>query len=125
ILRERSQFGAINHFSEYLNPRTAQTPNQVDKSLQTTRRFDALKLWITLRSLGATRLGTMFDRVVELAEALGDEAALRSDLRLAAPVQLGTLVMRFEPGQRLRVARARALTDGIRQRPYQRGQAMI
>lgn len=125
ILREKSAFGAINHYAEYLNPRSAQTPNQVDKSLQTTRRFDALKLWITLRSLGAARLGAMFDRVIELAEALGHEVARRPDLRLAAPVQLSTLVVSFEPSQPLSVARSNALTDAIRQRLYQRGQAMI
>lgn len=127
ILRDKAALNAVTHYAEYLNPRSTatHTPNQVDKSLQTTRRFDALKLWITLRSLGATRLGTMFDRVVELAEALGDEVALRSDLRLAAPVQLSTLVISFEPGQRLPIARANALTDAIRQRLYERGQAMI
>ena len=42
-------------------------PNQVDKSLQTTRRFDALKLWLTLRMLGADGVGALFDPVVDLA----------------------------------------------------------
>ena len=42
--------------ADYLNPRTATVPNQVDKSLQTTRRFDALKLWMTLRTVGAERV---------------------------------------------------------------------
>ena len=39
-------------------------PNQVDKSLQTTRRFDALKLWLTLRIMGADGVGELFDEVV-------------------------------------------------------------
>jgi L-2,4-diaminobutyrate decarboxylase len=44
-----------------LNPEACPKPNQVDKSLQTTRRFDALKLWLTLRMLGADAIGAMFD----------------------------------------------------------------
>ena len=43
----------VTHHADYLNPERASVPNQVDKSLQTTRRFDALKLWLTLRILGA------------------------------------------------------------------------
>src|SRR5699024_6671124 len=35
ILRDKSSFGVINHYAEYLNPRSAHMPNQVDKSLQT------------------------------------------------------------------------------------------
>ena len=37
--------------------RTPRSPNQVDKTLQTTRRFDALKLWMTLRVMGADGIG--------------------------------------------------------------------
>ena len=32
--------------ADYLNPLENEEPNQVDVSLQTTRRFDALKLWV-------------------------------------------------------------------------------
>ena len=54
----------------YLNPRRMvqeRIPNQVDKSLQTTRRFDALKLWMTLRVMGADGIGQLFDEVCDLA----------------------------------------------------------
>ena len=46
------------YHADYLNPARMveqRIPNQVDKSLQTTRRFDALKLWLTLRVMGAGR----------------------------------------------------------------------
>ena len=47
----------VTWHADYLNPRGREEPNQVDKSLQTTRRFDALKLWTTLRALGADGIG--------------------------------------------------------------------
>ena len=70
-------------------------PNQVDKSLQTTRRFDALKLWLTLRILGADTVGDLFDQVVDLAaEAY---ALLDADPRFEVVTrpELSTLVFRL------------------------------
>ncbi|MFR0637010.1 pyridoxal phosphate-dependent decarboxylase family protein [Arthrobacter sp. LS16] len=128
ILARGRDFGCIAHYAEYLNPRSeaAGSANQVDKSLQTTRRFDALKLWTTLRTLGADRLGSMFDQVIELAEMAEREVALRDELRLAAPVQLSTLVFAFNPPHlSLPQAQKNQLADQIRHRLYASGEAMI
>ena len=54
-MRERPDLAPVAWHADYLNPEENAEPNQVDKSLQTTRRFDALKLWVTLRALGAGR----------------------------------------------------------------------
>lgn len=128
LLKDTHSFESITHFAEYLNPRSQaqQTPNQVDKSLQTTRRFDALKLWVTLRTLGAQRLGAMFDQVLKLAESLEAEISLRPQLTLEAPVQISTLVFRFTvPNAQLNQAEHNELTNQIRHRLYQTGEAMI
>lgn len=53
--------------AEYLNPADAPQRNLADFSLQTTRRFDALKLWVTLRTVGADAIGEAFDRCLQLA----------------------------------------------------------
>ena len=74
VVRDGATLAHVTHHADYLNPRTAVTPNQVDKSLQTTRRFDALKLWMTLRTMGPDLLGRYVDTVVELAAE--DEPAL-------------------------------------------------
>ena len=55
IVRDATALRHVTWHADYLNPEGATAPNQVDKSLQTTRRFDALKLWLTLRILGARR----------------------------------------------------------------------
>lgn len=74
-----------------------QIPNQVDKSLQTTRRFDALKLWMTLRVMGADGIGELFDEVCDLAAE--GHALLTADPRYEVVVepQLSTLVYRYVP----------------------------
>lgn len=128
VLRSAAAMESIAHYAEYLNPRAEAeaTPNQVAKSLQTTRRFDALKLWVTLRSLGAQRLGDMFDQVIALAEDAQQEVAMRAQLHMAADVQLSTLVFSFEdPQHPLDLAEHNALANQIRQRLYASGKAMI
>ncbi|WP_440101709.1 pyridoxal phosphate-dependent decarboxylase family protein [Glutamicibacter mishrai] len=128
IVRSGASFESIAHYAEYLNPaaEAAATPNQVSKSLQTTRRFDALKLWVTLRTLGASRLGEMFDQVIALAEDAQQEVAMRSQLHLVADVQLSTLVFFFEdPQHHLDLAGHNVLANQIRQRLYASGEAMI
>src|SRR5690606_15020480 len=70
LVRDASTLRHVTYYADYLNPARAAErgiPNQVDKSLQTTRRFDALKLWLTLRVLGADGLGELFDDVIDLA----------------------------------------------------------
>ena len=77
VVRDGATLGHVTHHADYLNPRTAVTPNQVDKSLQTTRRFDALKLWLTLRVTGADAVGEMFDEVIDRAHEVWE--VLRED----------------------------------------------
>ncbi|GAB3646802.1 pyridoxal phosphate-dependent decarboxylase family protein [Glycomyces tarimensis] len=95
IVRDRASLRHVTHHADYLNPAETVLPNQVDKSLQTTRRLDALKLWMTLRSLGPDRIGAMFDRVCDLASQTW--AHLEADPRFetAAPAsQLSTVLFR-------------------------------
>ncbi|RYJ00566.1 MAG: aspartate aminotransferase family protein, partial [Actinomycetales bacterium] len=70
IVRDAETMRHVTWHADYLNPKAAQLPNQVDKSMQTTRRFDALKLWTTLRMTGADAIGDMFDTTIDLAREL-------------------------------------------------------
>lgn len=68
IVNDKRYFGLITHYADYLNPQEHHEdgiPNQVNKSLQTTRRFDALKLWFTLRLMGKEELGSYIDKIIE------------------------------------------------------------
>jgi L-2,4-diaminobutyrate decarboxylase len=100
LVRDRTTLRHATYYADYLNPRRATTeriPNQVDKSLQTTRRFDALKLWMTLRVMGADGIGALFDDVVDLA-AEGWKL-LDADPRFEVVTRpaLSTLVFRWIP----------------------------
>lgn len=100
LVRDGATLRHATYHADYLNPRravTEQIPNQVDKSLQTTRRFDALKLWMTLRVMGADGVGELFDEVCDLARE--GFALLAADPRYDVVVepQLSTLVYRYIP----------------------------
>ncbi|MHA4814398.1 pyridoxal phosphate-dependent decarboxylase family protein [Streptomyces aculeolatus] len=100
LVRDRATLRHATYHADYLNPErmaAEQIPNQVDKSLQTTRRFDALKLWLTLRVMGADGVGSLFDEVCDLAGA--GWRLLDEDPRFEVVVrpQLSTLVFRYVP----------------------------
>lgn len=97
LVRRGDDLRHVTYHADYLNPRSAALPNQVDKSLQTTRRFDALKLWLTLRTMGAGAIGEYVDDVIDLAH-LG-HGLLRDDpdLEVRVAPTLSTLVFRFRP----------------------------
>jgi L-2,4-diaminobutyrate decarboxylase len=100
LVRDGRTLRHATYHADYLNPaRMAERriPNQVDKSLQTTRRFDALKLWMTLRIMGPAAIGAMFDEVVERAGAAGDLLAADARFELVTPSQLSTVVFRYLP----------------------------
>lgn len=100
LVRDGATLRHATYHADYLNPRRMvreRIPNQVDKSLQTTRRFDALKLWLTLRTMGADGIGELFDEVLDLAfEGWG---LLAADPRFDVVVEpaLSTLVFRYVP----------------------------
>ncbi|WP_406469679.1 lysine decarboxylase DesA [Streptomyces hirsutus] len=100
LVRDAATLRHATYHAEYLNPRrmvTERIPNQVDKSLQTTRRFDALKLWMTLRVMGADGIGRLFDEVCDLAR--DGWRLLAADPRFDVVVEpsLSTLVFRYVP----------------------------
>ncbi|HEY9393054.1 MAG TPA: pyridoxal-dependent decarboxylase, partial [Nocardioides sp.] len=82
-------------YADYLNPRESENPNQVDKSLQTTRRFDALKLWLTLRTMGPDQIGAYLETVIDLAREVYDILSVQPDIEVITPSQLSTVVFRY------------------------------
>ncbi|WP_282696276.1 aspartate aminotransferase family protein [Streptomyces sp. CC208A] len=100
LVRDGSALRHATYHADYLNPRRTvaeQIPNQVDKSLQTTRRFDALKLWMTLRVMGADGIGELFDEVCDLAAAGYELLAADPRYDVVVEPQLSTLVYRYVP----------------------------
>ncbi|HCK63826.1 MAG TPA: aspartate aminotransferase family protein, partial [Acinetobacter radioresistens] len=69
-------------------------PNLVSKSLQTTRRFDALKLWMTVESLGEELYGSMIDHGVKLTREVADYIKATDDLELLVEPQFASVLFR-------------------------------
>lgn len=100
LVRDAATLRHATYHAEYLNPRRMvqeRIPNQVDKSLQTTRRFDALKLWMTLRVMGADGIGELFDEVCDLAAEAWKLLAADPRFDVVVEPSLSTLVFRHIP----------------------------
>ncbi|WP_329470999.1 lysine decarboxylase DesA [Streptomyces sp. NBC_01723] len=100
LVRDAATLRHATYHAEYLNPRRMvqeRIPNQVDKSLQTTRRFDALKLWMTLRVMGADGIGQLFDEVCDLAAEGWRMIAADPRYDVVVEPSLSTLVFRYIP----------------------------
>lgn len=126
--KNKHHLKAVTHHADYLNPlsqRQEGTPNLVDKSLQTTRRFDALKLWLTLRVMGARSLGEGFDRVLHLARQTYMLLLSHPDIQVLHRPQLSTLVFRFKPEQIDDKSQLDRINISIRKALACSGEAMI
>ncbi|MDN7120783.1 aminotransferase class V-fold PLP-dependent enzyme [Nocardioides sp. ChNu-153] len=98
LVADRRTLRHVTHHAAYLNPASDvvdEIPNQVDKSLQTTRRFDALKLWTTLRALGPDRIGELLDTVIDLAARVREDLVGDPDFRVVPDGDLSTVLFRF------------------------------
>jgi L-2,4-diaminobutyrate decarboxylase len=98
LVRDVGHFDTIRLYADYLNPELRDEegiPNLVTTSLLTTRRFDALKLWISFQALGREKLVAMIDRTMALANHAAIVVRASRDLELVCEPQLSTIVFRY------------------------------
>jgi L-2,4-diaminobutyrate decarboxylase len=126
LLKDARQFRFLEMHTDYLNPESHErqgVPDLVSRSLATTRRFDALKLWISLQTLGREKLGAMIDRTFELAQHAARRIREARCLGLVHEPQLGCVVFRYLPEKR--EVDADRVNPEIRRRLLQEGSAVI
>jgi L-2,4-diaminobutyrate decarboxylase len=100
FVKDKHQFKDVTYHADYLNPLSQSqegTPNLVNKSIQTTRRFDALKLWLSLRVIGAQQLGDYFDQVLDIAEQAYYMLDNEPCIEVLHKPELSALVFRYLP----------------------------
>lgn len=101
IVKNKLHLNIIRHHADYLNPKEQDyeaLPAQINKSVtQSTRRFDALKLWFTLRLMGRQQLGAYTDTIIETAEEAASLIEEQEDFQLLSHSDLGVLVFRYYP----------------------------
>lgn len=102
ILRNKKHLDIIKHHADYLNPKEQnydELPAQINKSIvQSTRRFDALKLWCTLRYMGKEKLGQYTDTIIETTQQAAEQIAADQNFKLLCHSDLGVLVFRYTNG---------------------------
>ncbi len=126
LLRDARHFEHIKMHVDYLNPERheeAGIPDLVTTSLLTSRRFDALKLWISFESLGRDKLAEMIERTIALANHAAGLIRRTPLLQLMCEPQLSTVVFRMLPSGA--DSDADHLNTAVRQRLFDSGRAVI
>lgn len=100
LLKDEQNYRFMHYEAEYLNSAYDEehgVPNLVSKSLQTTRRFDALKLWMTIEALGEELYGSMIDHGVKLTRQVADYIKATDGLELLIEPQFASVLFRVVP----------------------------
>ena len=127
LLKDRSRFQLIKRHADYLNSEEDDLlgiPHLVHKSVQTTRRFDALKLFISLQAVGKKRFAEMIDHTIEVTREAAEWVRREEHLQLINdPPALNALVFRYVP--RHKTTDIHQINREIRQALLHRGKAVI
>ncbi|MEA5101157.1 aspartate aminotransferase family protein [Pantoea sp. S18] len=102
LLKDERHYELMRYQAAYLNSEfdeEAGVPNLVSKSLQTTRRFDALKLWMGLEALGQKQYAAIIDHGVTLAQEVAKYVTSEPRLELVMQPQLASVLFRYRPEQ--------------------------
>lgn len=126
LLRDAQSFDHIKMHADYLNPEHHEeegVPDLVTTSLLTSRRFDALKLWISFQALGRERLAQMIERTIEIANHAAAVIRKTPQLELMCEPQLSTAVFRVVPASSK--MNADEVNTRVRQHLFDSGRAII
>ncbi|MCR6637575.1 MAG: pyridoxal-dependent decarboxylase [Sporocytophaga sp.] len=101
IVKNKRSLDIIRHHADYLNPQEQdyeEHPAQINKTVtQSTRRFDALKLWCTLRLMGREKLGSYIDKVIDTTEQAAKLIESDPEFELLCHSDFSVLVFRYVP----------------------------
>jgi L-2,4-diaminobutyrate decarboxylase len=127
LLKDQANYRFMHYEAEYLNSAYDEehgVPNLVSKSLQTTRRFDALKLWLTVEALGEDLYASMIDHGVALTQQVADYIKATAGLSLLVEPQFASVLFRVEP-QGYPAELLDSLNQNVADELFARGEANI
>ena len=90
---------AFSLVPDYLQTSDAGVRNPMDTGIQLGRRFRALKLWMTLRSLGAAEVRRVLRHHIELAQQFAGRVDAHPHFERMAPVPFSVVCFRARPPQ--------------------------
>ena len=127
LLKDEAEYRYIDYKADYLNSEYDEehgVPNLVAKSLQTTRRFDALKLWFTVEALGEELYASMIDHGVKLTRDVAAYINATEGLELLVEPQFASVLFRVKPTD-YPVEFIDALNQNVADELFARGEANI
>ena len=119
LVKDKTHFKYLLHHADYLNREHDELPNLVDKTIATTKRFDALKVFMTMQSIGPQTLGAMYDHLLGQAQEVAELIRDTDGLELLANPSLTTVLFRIRTNsindhdQLNQRVRLEALTRGV------------
>ncbi|MDF2709420.1 MAG: aminotransferase class I/II-fold pyridoxal phosphate-dependent enzyme, partial [Nonomuraea muscovyensis] len=125
LVRREETYESLARRAVYLNPaddEEAGYPSLLGRSLRTTRRADAFKIAVTLRTLGRDGLGRLVDACHDLARAGAEAVRAHPRLELHADPILTAFLFSYVPGD---PARADQVNAGLRRRLLREGRAVV
>ncbi|MBD8455048.1 pyridoxal phosphate-dependent decarboxylase family protein [Serratia rubidaea] len=128
LLKEARHYELMRYQAAYLNSEFDEAqgvPNLVSKSLQTTRRFDALKLWMGLEALGQKQYAEIIDHGITLSQQVAEYVSAQPTLELVMQPQLASVLFRSRPAQLTNDAAVALLNQRIGDNLLESGQANV
>ncbi|ENM5927868.1 pyridoxal phosphate-dependent class III aminotransferase [Vibrio mimicus] len=119
LLKDKHNFKYLLHHADYLNREHDTLPNLVDKSISTTKRFDALKVFMTMQNVGPKQLGAMYDHLLAQTQQVAELVRQHKSFELLAEPSLSTVLFRAVNEQASdlnelnKVVRLQALVRGV------------
>lgn len=98
LLKDASNFEALELHADYLNREEDEEDgytNLVGKSLQTTRRFDALKVWVSFKMRGKDGWGEIIDTCMENAAYLYSRLKDDAEFETVTEPEISSVVFRI------------------------------
>jgi glutamate/tyrosine decarboxylase-like PLP-dependent enzyme len=96
-----------------------------DYGIELSRRFRALKVWLTLQYYGARRIAEAISEDISLAAYLGEAVSEAEDFELLAPVELSICCFRYRPAHTSSEAELDRLNESIMALVQKGGRAYV
>ena len=100
LVKDKRNFDALTIHADYLNREEDEEDgyiNLVNKSMQTTRRFDALKVWMSFKMRGAEGWSEIITRCIDNAAYFYDRLAANKDVEVFVKPEISSVVFRVLP----------------------------
>ena len=98
LLKDGGTFDALTIHADYLNREEDEEDgytNLVDKSLQTTRRFDALKVWTSFQTRGRDGWSRLIETSMENAQYFYRQLKADPDFKVVTEPEISSVVFRY------------------------------